>query len=65
MSKFAKLERAYVKVIVHNLISDQEIVQWPKDEKEISICRSTVTTIRNQAEKDTTYGDVGLRKSDP
>ena len=49
---FTKPEREYVKGIVHNLsfqrLTDQEIVRWLHDEKEIDINRSTVSKIRNQ-----------------
>lgn len=49
---FTKPEREYVKGIVHNLsyqrLTDQEIVQWLHDEKQIDLDRSTVTKIKNQ-----------------
>jgi DNA-directed RNA polymerase specialized sigma54-like protein len=49
---FTKSEREYVRGIVHNLsfqrLTDQEIVQWLHEEKEIDIDRSTVSKMRNQ-----------------
>jgi DNA-directed RNA polymerase specialized sigma54-like protein len=51
---FTKSEREYVRGIVHNLsfqrLTDQEIVQWLHEEKEIDIDRSTVSKMRNQVE---------------
>jgi len=51
---FTKPEREYVRGIVHNLsfqrLTDQEIVQWLHEEKEIDIDRSTVSKMRNQVE---------------
>ncbi len=67
MSKFTKLEREYVKGIVHNLsmqrLSDKEIVQWLQDEKKINVDRSTISRIRNQVEKDAAKWYTELRDS--
>jgi len=72
---FTKPEREYVKGIVHNLsfqrLTDQEIVHWLHDEKEIDLERSTVSKIRNQVEikaekyielKKSTYKFVAIYK---
>ena len=51
---FTKSERECVKGIIHNLsfqrLTDQEIVQWLHDEKQIDLDRSTVSKMRNQVE---------------
>ena len=51
---FTKSEKEYIRGIVHNLsfqrLTDQEIVQWLHEEKEIDIDRSTVSKMRNQVE---------------
>jgi hypothetical protein len=53
--KFTKSEREYVETMVHHLsfqrLTDNEIVQWLYEEKNISIDRSTVSKIRNRVEK--------------
>lgn len=53
--KVAKSEKQYVRGIVHNLSlsrwTDQEIVDYLRDEKKINIARSTVNSIKNQVEK--------------
>ena len=47
---FTKPEREYAKGIVHNLsyqrLTDQEIVQWLHDEKQIDLDRSTLPRLR-------------------
>jgi hypothetical protein len=52
---FTKAEREYVKGIVHNLLfqrlTDNEIVQWLRDEKKIDLDRSTISKMRNQVEE--------------
>ena len=52
---FTKAEREYVKGLVHNLsfqrLTDQEIVQWLHDEKQINLDKSTVSKIRNRVEQ--------------
>jgi hypothetical protein len=67
MSKFTKLERQYVKGIVQNLslqrFSDSEIVDWLRTEKKIELDRSTVSKIRNQAEKEAESWYDELRES--
>ena len=64
---FTKPEREYVKGMVHNLsfqrLTDQEIVQWLHDEKEIDIDRSTVSKIRNQVESKAEKWYIELKKS--
>ena len=49
---FTKSERECIKGIIHNLsfqrLTDQEIVQWLHDEKQIDIDRSTVSKMRKQ-----------------
>ena len=56
MTKFTKLERQYIKGIVHNLslqrLTDQDIVDYLHSEKKIDISRSTVTKIKNQVEEE-------------
>ena len=64
---FTKSEREYVKALVHGLslkrITDQEIVQWLHDEKEIDIDRSTVSKMRNQIEQNAEKWYIELRQS--
>jgi len=64
---FTKPEREYVRGIVHNLsfqrLTDQEIVQWLHDEKEIDIDRSTVSKIRNRVESKAEKWYIELKKS--
>lgn len=64
---FTKLEREYVKGIVYNLsfqrLTDQEIVQWLYDEKQIDIDRSTISRMRNQAESKAEKWYIELRNS--
>ena len=64
---FTKSEREYVKALVHNLsfqrLTDQEIVQWLHDEKEIDLDRSTVSKMRNQIEQNAEKWYIELRQS--
>ena len=64
---FTKAEREYVKGIVHNLsfqrLTDQEIVQWLHDEKQIELDRSTVSKMRNQVESKAEKWYIELKKS--
>jgi hypothetical protein len=64
---FTKSERECVKGIIHNLsfqrLTDQEIVQWLHDEKEIDIDRSTVSKMRNQVESKAEKWYIELRQS--
>ena len=64
---FTNLEREYVKGIVHNLsfqrLTDQEIVQWLHDEKQIDLERSTVSKMRNQVESKAEKWYSELKKS--
>jgi len=64
---FTKLERQYVKGIVHNLsfqrLTDQEIVQWLHDEKRIDLERSTVSKMRNQIESQAEKWYIELKQS--
>jgi hypothetical protein len=64
---FTNLEREYVKGIVHNLsfqrLTDQEIVQWLHDEKQIDLDRSTVSKMRNQVESNAEKWYIELKKS--
>jgi hypothetical protein len=63
---FTKAEREYVKSIVRNLsvqrLTDREIVDWLCTEKKIELDRSTVSRIRNQAEKEAEEWYIGLRE---
>jgi hypothetical protein len=60
-------QKQYVKGIVHNLSlqrwTDQEIVSYLHSEKNIDIGRSTVTTIRNDTEKDAETWYLELQRS--
>jgi hypothetical protein len=64
---FTKSEREYVKGIVHNLsfqrLTDQEIVQWLHDEKQIDLDRSTISKMRNQVERKAEKWYIELRNS--
>ena len=66
-ASFTKAEREYVKGMVYNLsfqrLTDQEIVQWLHDEKEIDIDRSTISKMRNQVETRAEKWYVELKKS--
>jgi hypothetical protein len=65
-ASFTKPEREYVRGI-HNLsfqrLTDQEIVRWLHDEKEIDIDRSTVSKMRNQVETKAEKWYIELKKS--
>jgi methionine synthase II (cobalamin-independent) len=54
-STFTKAEREYVKGIVHNLslqrLTDQEIVDWLREEKKIGLDRSTISKMRNHVDQ--------------
>ena len=64
---FTKLEREYIKGIVYSLsfqrITDQEIVQWLHEEKQIDIDRSTISKMRNQVERKAEKWYIELRNS--
>ncbi len=64
---FTKSEREYVRGIIHNLsfqrLTDQEIVQWLHDEKQIDLDRSTVSKMRNQIDKEAEKWYIELRNS--
>jgi hypothetical protein len=64
---FTKAERQYVKGIVHNYSlqrwTDQDIVDYLREEKKIDINRSTITKIRNQVEEQAENWYVELRDS--
>ncbi len=64
---FTKAEREYVKGIVHNLsfqrLTDQEIIQWLHDEKQIDLDRSSVSKMRNQIDKQAEKWYIDLRNS--
>jgi DNA-directed RNA polymerase specialized sigma54-like protein len=51
--KVAESEKQYLRGIIHNLSlqkwTDQDIVNYLRDEKTIDIGRSTVTKIKNQS----------------
>lgn len=65
--KVAKSDKQYVRGIVHNLSlsrwTDQQIVDYLRDEKEIEIARSTVNSIKNQIEKQAEKWYIELRES--
>ncbi|HEY7108060.1 MAG TPA: hypothetical protein VH415_01390 [Nitrososphaeraceae archaeon] len=62
-----KSQREYVKTMIHNLslqrLTDQEIVQWLHEEKQIEMARSTVTNIRNRIEKSAEKWYIQLKHS--
>ena len=64
---FTKSERECIKGIIHNLsfqrLTDQEIVQWLHDEKQIDIDRSTVFKMRKQGELEAEKWYIELKKS--
>ena len=64
---FTKPEREYVRGIVHNLsfqrLTDQEIVQWLHDEKQIDLDRSTVSKMRNHVELKAEKWYIELKQS--
>ena len=65
--KVAKSEKQYLRGIVHNLSlqkwTDQDIIDYLRDEKSIDIGRSTVTKIKNQIEKEAEKWYIELRQS--
>jgi hypothetical protein len=65
--KVAKSEKQYLRGIIHNLSlqkwTDQDIVEYLRDEKSIDIGRSTVTKIKNQIEKEAEKWYIELRQS--
>ena len=64
---FTKSERECVKGIIHNLsfqrLTDQEIVQWLHDEKQIDLDRGTVSKMRNQVELKAEKWYIELKQS--
>ena len=64
---FTKSEREFVKGVVHNLsfqrLTDQEIVQWLHDEKQIDLDRSTVSKMRNHVELKAEKWYIELKQS--
>jgi hypothetical protein len=66
-ASFTKPEREYVRGIVHNLslqrLTDQEIVQWLHDEKQIDLDRSTVSKMRNHVELKAEKWYIELKQS--
>jgi hypothetical protein len=65
--KVAKSEKQYLRGMIHNLSlqkwTDQDIVDYLRDEKSIDIGRSTVTKIKNQIEKEAEKWYIELRQS--
>jgi hypothetical protein len=65
--KVAKSEKQYLRGMIHNLSlqkwTDQDIVDYLRDEKNIDIGRSTVTKIKNQIEKEAEKWYIELRQS--
>ena len=65
--KVAKSEKQYLRGIIHNLSlqkwTDQDIVDYLRDEKSIDIGRSTVTKIKNQISKEAEKWYIELRQS--
>jgi IS30 family transposase len=65
--KVAKSEKQYLRGTIHNLSlsrwTDQEIVDYLRDEKQIDIARSTVNSIKNQIEKQAEKWYFELRES--
>ncbi len=66
-SKRTKAEQEYVKTMIQSLslrrLTDQEIVDYLHNEKQIQIGRSTVTIIRNNLEKQAERWYIDLRNS--
>ena len=64
---FTKAEREYVKGIVHNYSlqrwTDQDIVDYLREEKKIKIGRSTVTKIKNSVVEEAEKWYIELRDS--
>jgi len=65
--KFTKTEKQYLRGVIHNLsfqrLTDQEIVQWLHDEKQINLDRSTVSKIRNRVEQQAEKWYIELKQS--
>lgn len=65
--KVAKSEKQYLGGTIHNLSlqkwTDQDIVDYLRDEKSIDIARSTVSKIKNQIEKEAENWYIELRQS--
>jgi hypothetical protein len=65
--RFTNSEREYVKGMVQNLSfqrwTDQEIVHWLHEEKQIDIGRSTVSKIRKRIERQAEKWYIELRES--
>ena len=65
--KWTKAERQYIKGIVDNYSlqrqTDQDIVDYLREEKKIKIARSTVTKIKNQVEQESEKQYIALRES--
>jgi hypothetical protein len=65
--KVAKCDRHYVRGTIHNLSlsrwTDQEIVDYLREDKKIEIARSTVNSIKNQIEKQAEKWYIELRES--
>jgi len=65
--KSTKSEKEYVKAIIQSLslqrLTDQEIVDYLHNEKQIDIARSTVTYIRNKIEKQAAKWYLELKES--
>jgi hypothetical protein len=66
-STFTKAEREYVKGIVHNLslqrLTDQEIVDWLREEKKIGLDRSTISKMRNHVDQQAEKWYIELKES--
>jgi hypothetical protein len=64
---FTKAEREYVKGVVHNLslqrLTDQEIVDWLREEKKIGLDRSTISKMRNHVEQQAEKWYIELKES--
>lgn len=65
--KSTKSEKEYVKALIQTLslqrLTDQEIVEYLHNEKQIEIGRSTVTEIRNRVEKQAAKWYLELKQS--
>ena len=65
--RWTKAEKQYIKSIVHNYSlqrwTDQDIVDYLREEKKIKIGRSTVTTIKNQVVEEAGNWYLELRES--
>jgi hypothetical protein len=65
--RWTKAEKQYIKPIIHNYPlqrwTDQDIVDYLREEKKIKIGRSTVTKIKNQVEQEAEKWYIELRES--